>query len=121
MELERPVLHVCVTCGSRLPPADGAPPGERLFQALTGAADLDVRPARCLSSCENRCTAAISAPGKWTYLLGGLGPELAEDLLLYAAAYARSATGTVLPSRRPPSLERMVLGRAPGLGQEVPT
>ena len=114
MESESPVLHVCTTCGSRLPrPPGSLPPGERLFRALEDAPGLHVRPVQCLSSCDNRCTAVISAPGKWTYLLGRLDPELAGDLLAYAATYAASANGTVLPSRRPPSLAGMILGRVP--------
>ena len=69
----------------------------------------------CLSNCDHGCAAAISAPGKWTYLLGRLDPLLAPDLLAYAAAYAAAKTGTVLPSKRPASLARMVLGRVPDL------
>ena len=119
--LSPPVLHVCVTCRAGNPlPADGVPPGAHLFAALEGAPDLLVRPARCLSACDAGCAAALSATGKWTYLLGRLRPELADDLLAYARTYAASATGAVLPSRRPPSLARVVLGRVPGPGQEVP-
>jgi predicted metal-binding protein len=54
-------------------------------------------------------------PGKWTYVLGNLRPEHAADLLTYARAYAASPTGTVMPSRRPPSLARVVLARVPNL------
>jgi predicted metal-binding protein len=77
--------------------------------------NMRLRGVKCLSSCDHGCAAAISAPGKWTYLLGRLDPSLAADLLTYAEAYARSPTGTVLPSRRPASLARMVLGRMPDL------
>ena len=78
---------------------------------------VDLKEVVCLSSCDHGCAAAISAPGKWTYLLGRLEPGMAADLLSYAATYARSATGTVLPSRRPASLARVVLGRMPDLTQ----
>ena len=115
MDSEPPVLHVCVTCRGGEPlPAGGVPLGADLFEALGGAVGLSVRPVTCLASCEHGCAAVIAAPGKWTYLLGRLRPELADDLLLYAAAYTASATGTVLPSRRPASLARVVLGRVPG-------
>ena len=88
-----------------------------MFDAVAGQAGTDVRvlPVKCLSSCDNGCAAAISAPGKWTYLLGRLDPSLAPDLLAYAATYARHPTGTVLPSKRPPSLAKMILGRMPDL------
>ncbi len=74
-----------------------------------------LRGVKCLVSCDHGCAAAISSPGKWTYLLGRLDTSLAADLLTYAETYRRSATGTVLPSRRPASLARMVLGRVPDL------
>ena len=67
----------------------------------------------CLSVCQDGCAAAISMPGKWTYLLGHLDPALTGDLLDYAQLYAAHPTGTVLPSRRAPSLARMVMGRLP--------
>ena len=88
--------------------------------ALLGDAPaIELRPVTCLSSCDNGCAAAISQPGKWTYLLGRLDPSLAPDLLAYAALYAAHRTGTVLPSRRPASLARMVLGRMPDLSPPV--
>ena len=81
---------------------------------------VELREVVCLSSCDQGCAAAISAPGKWTYLLGRLDPALAPDLLAYATAYAASRTGTVLPSKRPASLARMVLGRVPDLAPAAP-
>ena len=116
-----PVLHVCVTCRAGLPPTDGeATPGRRLYDAVAalldaGAPAVRLREVVCLSSCDAGCAAAISSPGKWSYLLGRLDAGLAADVLAYAEAYARSKTGTVLPSRRPASLARMVLGRMPDL------
>ena len=116
-----PVLHVCVTCRAGLPPTDGeATPGRRMYDAVAalldaGAPAVQLREVVCLSSCDAGCAAAISAPGKWSYMLGRLDAGLAADVLAYAETYARSKTGTVLPSRRPASLARMVLGRMPDL------
>ena len=116
-----PVLHVCTTCRAGLPLPEGqVAPGRVMLDAVAallgaGPAPVELREVACLSSCEHGCAAAISAPGKWTYLLGRLDPALAPDLLAYAAAYAASRTGTVLPSKRPASLARMVLGRVPDL------
>jgi predicted metal-binding protein len=113
-----PTLHVCTTCRAGRPlPDDAVPPGQHLFDAIAAQAapDLRVLPVKCLSSCDHGCAAAISEPGKWTYLLGGLHPELVPDLLTYAATYAQHPTGTVLPSRRPASLAKMILGRMPDL------
>ena len=113
-----PTIHICTTCRAGKPLADGAtPPGQHFFHAVANQAgpDLRVVPVKCLSSCDDGCAAAISAPGKWTYLLGHLDPSLAPDLLSYAATYAQHPTGTVLPSKRPASLAKMILGRMPDL------
>ena len=99
------------------PLADGqTPPGRHVHDAIarhSAAGTVELREVTCLSLCSTGCAAAISMPGKWSYLLGRLDTELAGDLLDYAASYAASATGTVLPSKRAPSLARMVMGRLP--------
>ena len=108
-----PTLHICTTCRTGLPLAEGATaPGQFMFDAVAALAgpDVTLAPVKCLSSCDNGCAAAISAPGKWTYLLGRLDPSMAPDLLTYAATYAAHPTGTVLPSRRPASLAKMISG-----------
>ena len=118
---EPTVLHVCTTCRAGLPLVEGEPVRGRLMHdavaaLLTAEPGVQLREVVCLSSCDSGCAAAISAPGKWTYLLGRLEPSLAPDLLAYAAVYAASRNGTVLPSKRPASLARMILGRVPDLG-----
>ncbi len=115
-----PLLHVCITCRTGLPLEEGqTAPGRTMYASVAAllAANpvAELREVACLSSCDHGCAAAISAPGKWTYLLGRLDPALAPDLLAYAALYAAARTGTVLPSKRPASLARMVLGRVPDL------
>ncbi|WP_345892823.1 DUF1636 domain-containing protein [Roseomonas gilardii] len=119
--LAEPVtLHVCVTCRAGLDLREGDPPeGQRLHDAVAAelAARPDspvrLRPATCMASCERGCAAALSAPGKWQYLLGHLLPEQAGDLLDYGALFAASRTGVVMPSKRPASLKQVVLGRVP--------
>ncbi len=111
-----PVLHVCVTCRANRPPGLQAPPGRLMFDAVATHRDagrVELREVSCLSSCDYGCAAAISMPGKWTYLLGRLDPSLAGDLLDYAATYAAHPSGTVLPSKRPASLAKIILGRLP--------
>ena len=121
----RPSLHVCVTCREGRPlPADGIPPGRHLYdavaQALAAMPDppVQLREATCLASCDRGCTAAMMAPGKWGYLLGHLRQGMAADLLAYGAAYAAASSGAVMPSRRPASLQSVVLGRLPAPIQE---
>jgi predicted metal-binding protein len=113
-----PHLHICITCraGQALDEGD-TPPGQQLFDAVScllgERGPVRLQPVSCLASCERGCAAVISAPGKWGYLLGGLSDAVAPDLLTYAGAYAASKTGTVMPSKRPPSLLSVVLGRFP--------
>ena len=118
---ETPILHVCTTCRAGLPLTEGQPVRGRLMHdavaaLLAARPEVELREVACLSSCDSGCAAAISQPGKWTYLLGRLDPTLAPDLLAYAATYAASRNGTVLPSKRPASLARVILGRVPDLG-----
>jgi predicted metal-binding protein len=91
-------------------------PGQRLHDAVVALHDpgrLEVRAVSCMANCERGCSAAISQPGKWSYLLAHLQPALAADLIAYAGAYADSVNGTVLPSRRAASLRNVILGRLP--------
>ncbi len=115
-----PRLHVCNTCRAGQPlPGDGVPPGQHVFDAvarvLAKTSSATLHPVACLASCSRGCAAVISMPGKWSYLLGGLTPDMASDLLAYATAYAASKTGVLMPSRRPAALADCVLARIPDL------
>ncbi|RUT24355.1 hypothetical protein C0V97_09725 [Asaia sp. W19] len=111
---ETPVLHVCQTC------RDGGEALHDALAALAGETAVRVQGVRCLAACQQGCTATLSMPGKWSWLLGRLHPGLAPDLLLYAQAYARSPSGTVMPSRRPESLREVILGRFPSMVDAAP-
>ena len=116
----RPVLHVCSTCRAGMSDNAEERPGALLFRALqtlneTASGALDLRSISCLAACDRGCTAAISMPGKFNYLLGGLSPETAADVFDYAHRYGASPTGLVLPSRRAESLRHAILGRFPGV------
>lgn len=120
---QRPRLIVCITCRAGRELADAeTPPGallhaelSRLLAPSSGEAAVALREASCMANCERGCSAAIAMSGKWTYVLGHLSPGVAADLLDYAATYAASATGTVMPSRRPAALARVVIARVPPL------
>lgn len=131
----RPVLHICLTCKpagaepaavGEVAPAVGEPgPGEpaagaRLHEAVVDrlrARDLEqtvrVNPVTCMANCEQGCSLAISAPGKWAYLAGYLSAELVDDVIDYALVYAASKTGVVMPSKRAPSLRDVIVARVP--------
>jgi predicted metal-binding protein len=118
-EIPRPRLAVCVTCKAGTDVEDDDPrPGRLLHDALAACcgeagAPVEVMAVECLSLCDSGCSAAISVSGKWSYLLGGLDAAMADDLIAYAHAYAISKTGLVLPSKRPASLAKMIMGRMP--------
>ena len=121
---KRACLHICVTCrrGDRQSEDEAAEPvpGRLLHDAVAGLLDrgpnssgLEVQPVICLANCDRGCSVILSAPGKWAYMVGGLGPEHAADVIAYGEAYAASETGTVLRAGRPPSLRHAILGRFP--------
>jgi predicted metal-binding protein len=121
---ETPVLHICTTCRAGQPLVENRPvPGRQLFDAVAAilagqgeAAPVALKPVVCLGNCEQGCSAAVSAEGKWTYLLGHMGPQHAADLVSYGAAFAASENGTVWRSGRAASLRDAIVARVPGHG-----
>lgn len=123
-----PQLHVCVSCwrngaerveGARCDGRHLFDDVRALLDHLDGPPPVELLPVLCFANCERGCTAGISAAGKWSYLMGELGPEHAGDLLTYANAYAASKSGVVLPSGRPQSMQKTVIARFPA--QAIPT
>ncbi len=119
----KPVLHICVTCRAGLPVVEGEPVlGRRMFDraaaVIAGLADAPVvlHPVVCLGNCAQGCSAAVSQPGKWSYLLGHMTPDHAADLVAYGAAFAASENGTVWRSGRADSLRDAIVARIPGFG-----
>jgi len=118
----RPVLHICTTCRAGETSVEGAPvPGRRLFDRVAALladdnAPVSLRSVVCLGNCEQGCSAAVEQAGKWTYLLGRMGPDQAADLVAYGAAFAASANGTVWRSGRAASLRDSIVARVPGHG-----
>lgn len=118
-EDQRACLHVCVTCRADGAADEASVPGRRLHDGIAAllAAEADSRlslqPVVCLANCERGCSAILSAPGKWAYMVGDLGPEHAADLVAYARAYAASDKGVVLRAGRPASMRDVILGRFP--------
>jgi predicted metal-binding protein len=114
-------MDVCVTCRAGQPAREEeGSPGQDLYAALAAEAARDpasgwieLHAVACLASCARGCAMVISQPGKWSTLLGGLGAELAADLVTYARAYRSSKTGALMPSKRPASLSQAVLARIP--------
>ena len=123
-DVQRPRLIVCITCRAGRELADGeTPPGAllhaELSRLLTPSSDdaaVELREASCMANCERGCSAAIAMPGKWTYVLGHLAPGTCRRPARLCGAHTPPRpTGTVMPSRRPASLARVVIARVPPL------
>ena len=109
-------LHVCVTCRRPGDGDDHPRAGARLRDALAAAnvpgitsAGVDGRP-----NCMRGCTAALSGPGRWTYVYGDLDPDLSPEAILEGARrYATSPDGLVPWRERPEIFRKGVIARVP--------
>lgn len=110
-------LHVCITCRAGQTIPDGAPtPGSLLHKAIAGIGapeGVDIVPAECLSACDNGCSVALSAPGRWSYVYGRMSEANARDILAGAAAYAAAPDGIVPWRSRPEVFRKQSLARIP--------
>jgi predicted metal-binding protein len=110
-------LFVCVTCKAgedRL--------GQDLFDALSarlendGIDGLAVRAVECLSVCKRPCTVALTARGKWTYVVGDLNQEHhLDDIVTAARRFAQTHDGLVPWRERPLPFRKGVISRTPPL------
>lgn len=121
----RSTLYVCVTCRDTASPivADKPRPGRLLLSAVErelandGVAPeiaLDLVPVECLSNCRGSCTVAVTAPGKWTYVIGGLDPDRhATDIVTFARQHQAHETGLPVWRERPEHIRKNVVARVP--------
>jgi predicted metal-binding protein len=114
-------VFVCVSCKVENTNPETRP-GRLLLDAVAAAlADrgetrIAARPVECLAVCKRPCTVALSAAGKWTYVVGDLtAPANIDDIISAALAFAASDTGIVPWRDRPQSFRRGVVARIPPL------
>jgi predicted metal-binding protein len=114
-------LHVCITCRAGESVGEGeATPGSRLHDTIAaiGAPEgVTIVPIECLSACNNGCSVALSAPGRWAYVYGRMSESNAKDILAGAAAYAAAPDGLVPWRSRPEIFRKQSLARIPPLSQ----
>jgi predicted metal-binding protein len=117
-------LFVCISC--RHDDSQPVRPGRVLYDAVVaemaarGVTDIAVQPVECLSVCKRPCTVALSAEGKWTYIIGDLDAAThLDDIVEGAARYAASATGIVPWRERPLPFRRGVVARVPPLSNTM--
>ncbi|MEO0618530.1 MAG: DUF1636 domain-containing protein [Pseudomonadota bacterium] len=119
--------HILV-CGTCKPEGftgdDTERPGNLLARAISdamqrsdsvaGDGSVAVKWVKCLSVCKRPCTAAISAPGKFTYVIGDLDPETdVTDLLDFARLYGESGDGVTPWRARPECVRKHTIARVP--------
>jgi predicted metal-binding protein len=113
-------IFICVSCTVEGDRSEN--PGRALFEAVSRKlADKPdskaiVKPVDCLAVCKRPCTIALSGEGKWTYVVGDLGPEAnADDVIAAAEAYGETANGIIPWRQRPQSFRKGVISRIPPL------
>jgi len=114
-------LFVCITCKDASAPAgDGVRPGARLYEALKARSQIEVVPVECLSNCTRSCTAAVAAPGKWTYVVGHLDPDRnVADMLAFARLHDATADGLTVWRDRPEHVRKNTIARVPPLKAQI--
>ncbi len=74
---------------------------------------VNLMPVECLSACNQGCSVALSAPGRWSYVYGRLSDGNAQDVVAGAAAYAAAPDGIVPWRTRPEIFRKQSLARIP--------
>lgn len=117
------ILFVCVACKGNA--ENGERPGDALLAAVRGklaghgALNIVMEPVDCLAVCKRPCTVALTAKGKWTYVIGDLaGDAHADDVAAATLAYASSRNGMIPWRERPQSFRKGVVARIPPLNFE---
>ena len=112
---------ICISCRGK--DAENERPGQLLFEAATaslrdrGACDVIVTPVECLSVCKRPATVALTATGKWTYVVGDLHHrDHVEDVITTAIRYGTTQDGIIPWRERPQSFRQGVVSRVPPLG-----
>ena len=88
-----------------------------LMQNPQGRSDnpqgVRIAEVECLSNCNRGCSAALTGPGRWSYIYGDLSEASVDDLLTGAARYAATSDGLVPWRERPTIFRKGVIARIP--------
>ena len=127
MEIETPVLSICLTCRDGHEAQHETRGGARLAQAvldrIDGEKGVALRGVRCMSQCKRPCIASVSAPECFTYVFGDLDPARADHvdaLLEFVSLYNAATEGFLKREERPEALRASILGRFPPIDSNSP-
>ena len=82
--------------------------------------NLEVVPVECLSNCTRSCSAAVAAPGKWTYVVGHLDPDRhVGDILQFALQHRDHEDGLPAWRERPEHVRKNTIARVPPIAKEL--
>lgn len=107
-------LFVCALCKFPNPALEASDTsgGQHLIDQLAEClgADQDeiaIQPVRCMAACDRACNAALSAPGKLTFIFNGLSPQAAApDLAEFCRQYTEAVGGKVAHGLRSPAIKK---------------
>ena len=130
MKNTKATLQICISCNriddaqegsGENRPAECCKSGAKLFQKAQMAlasdaalsADVTLEPVECMSACSKSCTAALQAPGKYSFVIGNLSADGAQldDLFAFAKLYNMAADGLPTWRTRPPFIRKNTLIR----------
>ena len=96
--------------------ARGLPAGEHPEQFCLDRPDVRILPVVCLSACNSGSAIALSGPGRWSYVYGGMSDADAAEILTGAAAYAAADDGIVPWRDRIAIFRKRSIARIPSIG-----
>ncbi|MBE9112380.1 DUF1636 domain-containing protein [Nodosilinea sp. LEGE 07298] len=110
--MTQPTLFVCALC--KFPAAEAGAGdisgGQHLIDQLASQLEDDtviLQPVRCMAACDRACNAALSAPGKLTFIFNDLSPhQAAPDLAEFCRQYAAADLGKVPYGLRSPAIKQ---------------
>ena len=112
-------ILVCTAC--RVCDQEDERPGARLIARLRDrlearALSIAIADVECFAVCKRPTTVSLTAPNKWSYILGDLDAQTeVDDLIDAACSYATSETGIVPWKERPSCFKKGVVSRLPPL------
>lgn len=116
-------LYICTTCKKRMGDEVVNPEaGLELFRSICTQqtpSEFRIEPVECLSACKKACAIALTAPGKYSYILAHLDTSHVEDILALAETYREKGDGVIKKIDRPESLRDKVQGRIPPLSKDI--
>jgi predicted metal-binding protein len=123
---QTPTLFVCALCKFPSTETEGGDTtgGQRLIDQLVDHlppdAGITLQPVRCMAACDRACNAALSAPGKLTFIFNGLSPyQSAPDLATFCRQYGEATGGKVPYSLRSQAIKQATAYVLPPLAIEA--